>query len=154
MKQNQVITQRQSSSSSEEKIYNHNDSMNIAKCSSSNKIRNEHGMVSHRKGEKKASEFMGILEQSAALNKISLVKSVDAKEIRLLKFSYGLCLLAAYIQLTILLFMIGFSAFKLGFLFLLACVVAIAYFVLKVSAKAKEELCQDYPTLHHRTIYI
>jgi hypothetical protein len=59
--------------------------------------------------------------------------SVDLKSGRLLKLSYGLCLAVVYTQLTMLLYMVGFCAFKLGFLFLLACVATIAAIVLKVS---------------------
>lgn len=70
-------------------------------------------------------------------------ESVNIKSARLLKFSYGLCLAVVYSQLTMLMYMAGFCAFKLGFIFLLACVATIAYFVLKVSEK--EELCQDCP---------
>lgn len=68
---------------------------------------------------------------------------VDIKSGRLSKLSYGLCLAVVYSQLTMLMYMVFFCAFKLGFLFLLACVATIAYFVLKVSEN--KELCQDCP---------
>lgn len=88
--------------------------------------------------EEKDEKFYECLTAPATTSEAESIKSG-----RLLKLSYGLCLAVVYSQLTMLLYMVGFCAFKLGFLFLLACVATIAYFVLKVSEN--EELCQDCP---------
>lgn len=87
--------------------------------------------------EEKEETFYDCLTTPATLSE------AHVKSGRLLTFSYGLCLAVVYAQLTMLLYMVSFCAFRLGFLFLLACVAAIAYIVVKVSEK--EELCQDCP---------
>lgn len=108
--------------------------MEIKKCNvECNDIKGE-TITSVEKDEK----FYDCLTAPAIATEAECIKSG-----RLLKLSYGLCLAVVYTQLTMLLYMVGFCAFKLGFLFLLACVATIAYFVLKVSEN--EELCQDCP---------
>lgn len=97
-------------------------------------------MIRNKKDQVKSSQRNEKFVELARAPKKSSTKSATlgasdegTKSERLLKLSFGLCLAVVYIQLTMLLLMIGFCAFKLGFFFLLACVATIAYFVLKVS---------------------
>lgn len=107
--------------------------------------REEKDQIDSSQGDKKFYELARTLKESTKKS----ASDEDVKSVGLLKLSYGLCLAVVYVQLTMLLLMIGFCAFKLGFFFLLACVATIAYFMLKVSKKRKRRIMSRLSYINH-----
>lgn len=123
---------------SKERVETKNEETDSAAKCTNDVIRREKDQVDSSQRDEKFYEFAKPLKDSTTKPATLEASDENVKSVGLLKLSYGLCLAVVYIQLSMLLLMIGFCAFRLGFFFLLACVATIAYLVLKVSKREKK----------------